>query len=296
VTPTDVPNDAPKLLLDANIFRRLGEGKLAAYEERLLQIAKSTTPPLFWVCPITLEELFGNLRGGKPEEFVRIQAALAWTDRLCGVDGIAEELAWIVKRGLFVNAQPYDRELSFAFDSARRPVIEAASFENIPSDVIDAVRATSAIHFANMEKWLPSRVALIEEAKLPPDPDKPVTDTTTLVTNTSVSVFRRRHDADRALWGEFKSVEDQAIALRELFAFDMWHLDQAAEHANYNVQKRKGDYNDRWLCAYPAAGYELVTFDTGIFNASTKCNAPRVRTLDQAVSRAEAWLKTESRS
>ena len=284
--------DAPKFLLDANIFRRLGEGKLATYEERLLQIAKSKTPPLFWVCPITLEELFGNLRGGKPEEFLRIQAALAWTNRLCGVEGIAEALEWIIKRGLFVNAQPYDRELSFAFDSARRPVLEAATFEDIPSDVIDAVRATSTIHFANKEKWLPSRVALIEEAKRPPDPDKPLTDTTTLVTNTSVAVLRRRHEADRVLWGEFKSAEDQAIELRELFAFDMWHLDQAAEHADYNVKKRKGDNNDRWLCAYPAAGYELVTFDAGIFNASTKCENPRVRTLDDAIDRAQTWLST----
>jgi hypothetical protein len=287
--------DAPKLLLDANIFRRLGESKLAAYEERLLQIAKSHTPPLLWICPITFEELFGNLRGGKPEEFVRIQAALAWTHRLCGVDGIAEELEWIVKRGLFVNAQPYDQALSLAFDDARRTVLEAASFEDIPSEVIAAVGSMSAIHFANQKRSLPSRVALIEEAKLPPDPNKPLTDTATVVTNNSILVFRRRHQADRYLWGDFKSVEDQALAFRELFAFDMWHLDQAAEHANYNVEKRKGDYNDRWLCAYPAAGYELVTLDTGILNASTKCEAPRMRSLDQAVSRAEAWLKTESR-
>jgi hypothetical protein len=56
-TPVPVV-EAPKLLLDTNVYLDLGDGLLSGLEKRLLAIAAHRTPPLFWACEIRTPPLF----------------------------------------------------------------------------------------------------------------------------------------------------------------------------------------------------------------------------------------------
>ena len=52
-----------------------------------------------------------------------------WVDRLCGNAGTAEDLPWVLRRGVVAGSVPYDNEkLSVILNQVRRDLIKAERF------------------------------------------------------------------------------------------------------------------------------------------------------------------------
>ena len=85
---------------------------------------------------------------------------------------------------------------------------------------------------------------------------------------------------------------DQKHAQREQIAFEVSLLGKALNPAGYNHAKRRSDCNDYWLCAYPAAGYTIVTREKRLPDAlkQGKCVDPRMVSLEEGIAIAEGWL------
>jgi hypothetical protein len=66
----------------------------------------------------------------------------------------------------------------------------------------------------------------------------------------------------------------------------------------YNVFKHLTDYGDAWLCAYPAAGYTIVTQDDRLKKSLRlgRSANPRFVNLDEALDIAENWMASAHRS
>jgi predicted nucleic acid-binding protein len=80
--------------------------------------------------------------------------------------------------------------------------------------------------------------------------------------------------------------------LREFFNFDAGVIMKSAGSHGYNFEKHRNDFHDHLLCAYPAAGYLLVTCDNRLLETleMTGCPQPRVMSLEAGLALAEEWL------
>jgi hypothetical protein len=283
---------APKLLLDANIFRELADGGLEHYKERLRKVSSCRSPPLLWACPITFEELVCHLRATEAKHFEHFRQALIWMDELCGNDGIAEDLPWILNRGVFATAQPYQSKLTVAVNRVRRQIAKAASFDRLSTDILHAIEQTRSRFTENVDRWTAGRAKTLQAMRIPPSPDDQKIEASGAVGRVVVETSRKHAALFSPIWGGFRTEEDQKLVQREMIAFTLSDLLKARNPGGYNVYKHKTDYNDGWLCAYPAAGYMLVTLDSRLRNALKQagCKSPRVLNIGEALDVAEMWL------
>ena len=60
--------------------------------------------------------------------------------------------------------------------------------------------------------------------------------------------------------GNPRPIDEQLVVQRERIAFEASQIFKAGTRG-YRVDKHPTDFNDAWLCAYPAAGYTIVTKD-----------------------------------
>jgi hypothetical protein len=160
----------PKLLLDTNVFRDLAEGKLAAYEERLLEVAKHRSPPLLWACPIVFEEIACHIRAKEADQFEHFRDALRWMDKLCSNLGMAEDLPWVLRRGVFEREIPYDGALSTAVNQIRREVITLERFTDVPAGLLEIINKTRVQARERLDAWAVRRKAIQEAARSKPQP------------------------------------------------------------------------------------------------------------------------------
>jgi hypothetical protein len=284
---------APRLLLDANVFRDLAEGSLRQFEERLLRIAECREPPLLWTCPIASDEVLCHVRVEEADEFDHFREALRWMDRLCGNLGMAEDLLWIRRRPVFVEAAPYENsELSIALNQIRRRILRAETFGHLDSDVRESIEERRKQYAAEIARWTERRARLVAGVQEPPPPGTSKIEGYPMVANAIFEVSRKFEKKHAPGWGQFSEPEDQKHAQREVIAFELALLLKAKDHSDYKIEKHQNDYNDGWLCAYPGAGYTLVTGDRKLMKALQRgeCKNPRVLEVGAALDLAEKWL------
>ena len=187
-------DEAPKLLLDANVFRDLAEGSLRQFEERLLRVAECRAPPLLWTCPIVSDEVLCHVRVEEADRFDHFREALRWMDRLCGNLGMAEELLWIRRRPVFVEAAPYENnDLSIALNQIRRRILRAES--DVRGNSIPtwwrAVEERRKQYAAEIAQWIGRRAVLVVAVQEPPPPGTTKIEGYPMVAN---AVLRNRED------------------------------------------------------------------------------------------------------
>jgi len=286
----------PKLLLDANVFHGLAKRhSLDQYKDRLLQIAKLRTPPLLWAAPVTFEEIVTHVRPEEADRFGQIRDALEWMDDLCGNDGIAEDLPWTILSGSFATAQSFNRSKLFGMNQIRRAIQKTRSFGDLRPEILDQVQEIRKLHFAKRAHHVASYTAVISHARAEPEPrekwERPKKEGATL------GELRMRHEREYGpLWGPLKPEAEQARAQREMIAFDVARLMKGANDPKYNVESHPGDFNDQYLCFYPATGYTLVTLDGKLRKAVIEggCPDPRVVDVARAVEIADDYLNSRS--
>jgi hypothetical protein len=285
--------EAPRLLLDTQIFRYLAGSTLDHQKNRLLRIAELRTPPLFWACEITFEELVSHVRSEEADQFGHFRDALTWMDRLCGNSGMAETLPWILRRAVFLTCLPHEDSYLATFNRLRRLVIKTATFDEISPEVVRHIAATRTAYLDRMEGWARGLAKTLEEVQIRIERAKrrgePI-DVVALATRAVLFVTRSRAIEEAPLWGALRSVDEQLILQRERIAFEASQIFKAG--SRYNVFKHKTDYGDSWLCAYPAAGYTIVTQDDRLKKSLGlgRCANPRFVNLDEALDIAETWM------
>ncbi|MEO8214760.1 MAG: hypothetical protein ABI560_16280 [Myxococcales bacterium] len=262
-------------------------------KSRLLRIAELRTPPLFWACEITFEELVSHVRPEEADEFGHFRDALMWMEKLCGNSGMAETLPWILRRAVFVSSLPHEDSYLATFNRLRRLVIKAGTFDEVPAEVVNHIARARTAYRDRVEGWARGLAVTLQEiqkrisrAKRRGDP----IDVIDLATRTVLFVTRSRAVEEAPLSGAVRSVDEQLILQRERIAFEASQVFKAGRP--YNVFKHLTDYGDSWLCAYPAAGYTLVTQDDRLKKSLLlgRCVNPRVVSLDEALNIAEAWI------
>jgi hypothetical protein len=290
----------PKLLLDANVFRDLADGSFASFEQRLLQVAASRPPPLFWICPITFDEIVSHIRAQEADKFKHFRDSLRWVDRLCGNSGMAEDLQWINRRGVFAGpGAPYENEkLSVSLNQVRRELIKIERFADVPPRILEAVPKIREDALRRIDSWAEGRREVHAKVRGEPKPGEPRIGGYTLVSSAILDISRKSAARFRSGWGEFRTNEEQKREQRETIAFELSLLQNSRNPQGYNVDKHRGDYQDGWLLAYCSAGYHLVTSDGRLRSALRNggCTDPRVLDVPGALDVAEAWLAAEGRS
>lgn len=283
---------APKLLLDTNVFRELADGGLEQDRARLLEISKWRSPPLLWACPITFEELVCHVRVAETKQFEHFRQALVWMDNLCRNDGIAEDLPWILNWGVFGKGQPYQNGLTVAINRVRRQIAKAATFDQLSGEIVQAIEQMRSHHTDVVDRWTTLRAKTLEAMRVPLSPDDQKIEASGAVGRAVVETSRKYAAFFSPIWGAFRTAEDQRDVQREMIAFTLSDLFKARNPGGYNAHKHKTDYNDGWLCAYPAAGYTLVTLDNRLKDALKQagCKNPRVVNMSEALQVAETWL------
>ncbi len=258
----DGKDQAPKLLLDTNVYLDLADGLLPSEGERLEAIAGHRYPPLLWSCQITSDELVSRTCEG-PETFRRYREALWWMDRLCSLFGMTEPLWWVVRRGVFASLGPKDDdlgELGRTLVDVRRAIIRADTYDLLPFKIRSTIENRLRSHYAErIDAWVEKRTKLNEEARKKVMPGDPGIEDTVLAANAVLAVSRDVMEKDIPTWGPQRDEADQRHEQREQIAFEVALLRKAQNRDGYNHAKRRSDYNDYWLCAYPAAGYTIVT-------------------------------------
>ncbi len=291
------PSDPPKLLLDANVFRALAnEHSLDQHKDRLLKIATCRKPPVLWACPTTFTELAGHVRVAQAHRFDEIREALLWMEHLCCNEGMAEQVYWILVRAICLAPQPHDRVEAVTVNRMRRAIIKARTLADVPQKILTAIEEERTRHITTVSGWSGFFAKAAADARRSKLPRAKLPATRKSLTNMTLKIARDRAAARGIAPDELKAEPDQAHELRELIAFETARVMKGANDPKYNVESHFGDFNDFWLCAYPAAGYTLVTQDRNIRKACIEggCKDPRVVDVPEAIAIAENYLNSRS--
>ena len=123
--------EAPRLLLDTNIFRNLQRtvSSVLLTPQRLLDIATCRTPPLL----LGLRDHGRGARqsrsgGGKWRTSSTSGTALEWMERLCGNAGMAETLPWILRHGALDDDEAPRRSILCNVQSAASAGAQGGTF------------------------------------------------------------------------------------------------------------------------------------------------------------------------
>jgi hypothetical protein len=284
--------EAPKLLLDTNVDLDLADGRLASVEGPLMKLAAHRTPPLFWGCEIVFDELVCRMRPDDQADFERHQAALRWMEKLCGGRGMTEDQKWILRRGVFQRAAPCDGKLAAAIVHVRREILAAKSYGDLDPVLRQKIDELRADYRRRIDAWVARRSEVGHAARAPLQPGDAGVRAAVAAAAAVLEISRKHASEHTAVWGAFRSDEDQQRAQRELIAFEVSYLQKARGAQPYNHEKHRSDYNDYWLCAYCAAGYTIVTTDGRLRSAVRDggCSDPRIVSLDEGIALAESWL------
>jgi hypothetical protein len=270
----------------------LGDRRLADHRERLVRVAAHTTPPLFWACEITFDELLCRLFPDDQAEFEKYRRALWWMEKLSGELGTAEDKDWALRAGVFAGSVPCNRARGAMLVDVRREILRAKTYEDLPPLFRSKLDDLRAGYRERIDRWVAGRTTVGEAARVEPLPDDPKVEGSAVAANAVLEISRKHALANAPDGGVFKSDEEQRRAQRELIAFEAWYLEMARNPKPYNHASHRSDYNDYWLCAYCAAGYTLVTTDGRLLKAikAGGCSDPRLVNLDEGLALAESWL------
>jgi hypothetical protein len=283
-------HEAPRLLLDTNVFRGLAIGRLQSYAHRLVEISKIRMPPLLWACEITVEELLNHIRVEEAADFAHFRAALEWMERLCGNAGMAETLPWILRHGAVATMGRHDDRFSATFNQLRRQVIKADRFEDLSIALLRNIATRRTRYLEQIDDW--ARYVKVSLREIQVRVKRSRLDAIAMSKKSVLHVSRVRAIEEAPAWGPLRSVKDQALAQRERIAFEAAQIFKVGGRTGYDPANHPTDYSDMWLCAYPAAGYTLVTQDGRLMEAMRhgRCKAPRIVDLEKGIAMAEAWL------
>lgn len=288
--PVDSEQQAPKLLLDTNVYLDLADGTLGDdLGRRLAAIAAHRDPPLLWACQVTFDELVCHLPDG-PATFPLYRTALRWMEHLCKGRGMAEPTDWVRRCGVFTRVVPDDGLLGAKLVGIRRNILGANSYEDIAPEIRSTIDLVKTGYKRRIDDWVDGRTAVGEIARA--EVGKQGLRYGDVAADHILTVSQETCGGEAATSGPTRADEDQKRVQRELIAFEVSLLRKAQNPAGYNHAKRRSDYNDYWLCAYPAAGYTIVTRETRLPEALRQggCVDPRMVSLDKGIAIAEDWL------
>jgi hypothetical protein len=207
----------PKLLLDANVFRDLADGALPQYQHRLLRVAAFRSPPLLWICPITFDEIISHIRAEEAHRFEHFRDSLRWVDRLCGNAGLAEDLPWILRRGVFAGpGAPYDNQkLSATLNQVRRDLIKVERFANVPAQIVDVVPKIRKDALQRINKWAAHWREPHAKVGVEPSPGEPRLEGKALVSSIVLEISRKHAAGSpgRLEWVRLGGPDDAKLAL-----------------------------------------------------------------------------------
>ena len=211
-------------------------------------------------------------------------------ETLCGNLGIAETLPWILRRGVFDPIRPHDSSYSITFNVLRRAVLKAKTFGDLNRALLADIAQRRADHLARVDDWVRVLGLTLDDIQLRVKRSK--LDVIDLATKSVLIATRFAAMQERAYWGTLRPENEQVTVQRERIAYEVAQVLKAMNRDGYKPQKHPTDFSDRSLCAYPAAGYTLVTLDNRLQRAlkDGRCENPRVVTLNEGLTSAEAWL------
>lgn len=293
--------EAPKFILDTNVYLDLADRQLLAVEKRLDAIAKHRAPPLLWACEHTFDELVCHITDEEASEFPRYRAALWWMERLCKGRGMAEPHKWAMRRGVFAGVVPDDGELALALVRARREILGAERYDQLSSEVRQTIEVMRADYRRRIDDWVAGRTTVQDALRAqivldPPDQPRPreaPAEYIDAAAKVLLEVSRNHAAKEIPKWGPLRTEDDQKCEQRELIAFEVALIRKAENPAGYDHARRRSDYNDYWMLAYPAAGYTLATSDKRLRNLIRFGGCPdgRLVSLDDAIEAVEAWIR-----
>jgi predicted nucleic acid-binding protein len=149
--------EAPRFLLDTNVYLDLVDGLRGDQRERLLKVAAHATPPLLWACEVTFEELMSRLRLSDQRRFERHRKALWWMEKLTGVAGMAEDRAWIKRRGVFVKGVPHDAAHGEAMVAVRREILRTENARQLSRHFRSIILSRRRALYRSITRWVAAR-------------------------------------------------------------------------------------------------------------------------------------------
>jgi hypothetical protein len=288
--PVSDEQQTPKLLLDTNVYLDLADGTLGDdVGRRLARIAAHRDPPLLWACGVTFDELVCHLPDG-PATFPLYRTALRWVELLCKGRGMAEPTDWVRRCGVFTRIVPDDGLLGAKLVGVRRNILKANSYEDIAPEIRSTIDLVKTSYKRRIDDWVEGRTTVGDVARA--QVGKQGLRYADVAADQILTVSRETCASEVATSGPVRTDEDQRHVQRELIAFEVSLLRKAQNPAGYNHAKRRSDYNDYWLCAYPAAGYTIVTREKRLRDAlkQGECVEPRMMGLEEGITLAEKWL------
>jgi hypothetical protein len=259
----------------------------------LLQLS-AAVPELFWLPEIPVQELISPILTANERLFRDLVEALRWADRLAG-NRLAEGYDYALRLG--ATSAPLDRneEMRIEINRTRRKFIK---IEKVSDITVEMRRSATFLRDATngqRSKWVERCTKMVAEMKilLAPHLEKPtgreIVDSILRVSGEVMEDIARRHRDEH---GEQRAVEEIRHSLREFFHFEAAAIEKALAPNGYNFEKNRNDFHDWILCAYPAAGYSVVTGDKRLLRAleGAQCPSPRVVDVAAGIHIAEEWL------
>lgn len=283
----------PKLLLDTNVLRKLAHGDLRSFEDRLLALATPAAGRLIWFPEVALQELLFRIANANERTFPALIEALRWADRLAGTQ-VAEGYDYALRVGAATEPRDRNKERRLAINEARGRLVKVDRLAEMPPDLLAIAKSVGDMTDRQRATWAQRcRKRASDLAK--PDPTSEqlvgqqiVNRVVQIMCETFVEVADR-HSTEH---GPSRTAEEIRTNLREFLYFDAALIVKGLGRNGYNFEGHRTDFHDYVLCAYPAAGYSVITCDGRLRHAleMTQCPAPRVFDLVTGLGYAEEWL------
>ncbi len=297
IDSSDVVSLPPQLLLDTNVFRDLAENPRAEVAKRLRAIASQRNPTLLWTCDIVHQEIFAHLVSEEREHFVRFRDALKWIDVLCGDNGMACESTEPMRRAMHKNPRPTDVNALVELNRLRGRVVACNTFDDVRGDDRDLLAKVHEMTVTDKRHWAEKRqeaTVLFRDANPMESERVPETkhgSAAEIVNDVLSGLFLATGEAFVSEHGPLQEKGYFCSQLREFLHFEAALLIKGRLRG-FSFLKHENDYYDHMLCAFPAAGYTLVTGDQRLAGAlrMAGCPSPRVATVDEGIETCERWI------
>jgi len=277
-----------KYLLDTNIFRGLAAGDFPAEAAEIDRRLRSGTVLPFFTCEVVINEIVVKLADEPEKRFAEVQSYLSWMERICGNSRVAPSVTNVVRRVLHNNPQlDADDEIA-RWNQVRRQILKARCFSELRPRIQQGIRDFGPYLRGKLDNWAAEKDQLCRKVRSSEKLESRSMFQKELVESILDTHVQSMLAAAKLFATHARQVREAlqvSTDLREYSYFEASIMMKALSNKDFNFAKRRNDYHDQMLCAYPAGGYVLVTKDEGIREKLTLagCPNPRLSTLASAL-------------
>ena len=279
-----------KYLLDTNIFRGLAAGDFPEEAAEIHKQLRTGTVLPFFTCEVVIDEIVVKLADDPEKRFAEVQSYLSWMEHICGNSRVAPSVTNVLRRVLHKNPQlDADDEIAKR-NQVRRQILKARRFSELRPGLQQGIRGLGPYLRKKLDRWAEEKAELCGKVRSLERPElksrrvsqKELVDR---ILDTHVQAMLAVAKQFATQEGQVREATQVRAELREYSYFEASMMTKALSNSEFNFSKRKNDYHDQMLCAYPAGGYILVTNDGGIRKEITHagCPDPRLSTLASAL-------------